>query len=167
MDAPQAKKSDPDILRELQARMEIEQTLYSFVRFVDTGNPAGAAQLCTEDCEVDYGARAVNSVPLQGRLAYEAFLREVLSDRPVTADSLANVRGVARTIHHVSNISIEINGDRAEVQSWTHGLALDHSGKVMFASWAVFDDGFVRGPEGWRIARRRNRVLAKQEGASA
>ncbi|WP_041255160.1 nuclear transport factor 2 family protein [Frankia sp. EAN1pec] len=77
------------------------------------------------------------------------------------ADALTEVmarthENMGPTFHRISNIAIRIDGDRAAVRSYVHGVLLVTPDDP--ANWVdvigSYEDIFIRTTEGWRISRR-------------
>jgi hypothetical protein len=157
--------SDPmsAVLREQLDRVEIERAVFDWANLVDLRRPDKAALLVTEDCEIDYGARSPVPV-IRGRDAYAAMMREAQTDTDPATAALITTRSRASS-HHVSNLSIRFtNPDEAAVQWYSCGRVETYAGEVT-VGFSIFDDRFVRTSQGWKVAQRRNRKVARVERA--
>lgn len=90
------------------------------------------------DCDLDYGE--IGSWTTAA--AVTEFMRQ-------------SHQAAGHTLHRISNISVEVDGDRAVTRSYVDALifAPDNSSGVNAVGF--YDDELVRTAAGWRIARRR------------
>jgi ketosteroid isomerase-like protein len=108
----------------------------SYCRHLDTKDFDALCELLTEDVTVAYGGGAIQ---LSGRGAVRDYLTRVMSDPRVL------------TSHLVSNPEIEIEGDVAKAR-WAliDTVIMEDQGLVVRGS-SIYEDFYVRTPEGWRI----------------
>lgn len=75
--------------------------------------------------------------------------------------------GMGQTYHRISNLVIEVDGDRATARSYVHALLMAIPGDS--ACWVDalghYDDELVRTPEGWRIDKRTTHIARVLNGA--
>jgi 3-phenylpropionate/cinnamic acid dioxygenase small subunit len=75
--------------------------------------------------------------------------------------------GFGNTNHMLSNVVIEVDGDRADSRSYVHAvLALLDDPKVWFDVVGSYEDVFLRSSEGWQIANRTFRTTRMTAGKS-
>lgn len=61
---------------------------------------------------------------------------------------------MGHTLHRLSNIAIEVDGDTATSRTYVDGYLLMPDGQSGSRAIGYYDDELVRTPDGWRIARR-------------
>ena len=126
--------TDPT-LRDLSDRAAITEVLHAYCRALDEMDLAAIPALFTAECVVSYGPR------LESRGAARL------------AEDLARLWRWRRTSHHLSNVSVTLDGDRAEAISYVIAWheAPDGGTATLFGQYR---DRLVRMAEGWRIAER-------------
>jgi uncharacterized protein (TIGR02246 family) len=131
-------------VRELEDREAIRNVIAAYGPAVDRGDSAGAAALFTDEGAYDVGGYGVHS----GRDVIEA-----LFDGDVHQGLIKN--GAA---HFLSPVRIDLNGDSAiaigysAVFVWVDGAFKAH--RIAANRWEM-----QRDRDGWRVARRVNRLL--------
>lgn len=133
-----------DDVRYLVERQAIVDVLHRYCDLVDEqDHERMAAEVFAPDGSDDHGQG-----PVVGREAIAAWFVEA------TANIAANA-------HNVSNVVVEIDGDRARmrsrVTSWTWTMETLEAGPLRPADYVVsvrYHDELTRYPEGWRIDRR-------------
>ncbi|MFN6954087.1 MAG: nuclear transport factor 2 family protein [Acetobacteraceae bacterium] len=122
--------------RTLADRAAIADLLHAYCRALDGMDLDAIPALFTEDCIVSYGPR------LESR-----------GSARLAAD-LARLWRWRRTSHHLSNVTIRVEGDRAEAESYVIAWheAPDGGTATLFGQYR---DRLVRTADGWRIAERR------------
>lgn len=130
----------PDSFSAIRDRLAITALIHAYCRHVDLLEVRELGKLFTDDCVVDYGPGLGG--PRHGREALESAL----------------ARGLPRfsaTSHHVSNIDIVLDGERASGVSYLlawHRMADGSPDALLFGQ---YHDRFVRIDGGWRISERR------------
>lgn len=76
------------------------------------------------------------------------------------ADALATFMeeahaAMGHSLHRLSNLAIEVDGDAATARCYVDALNLTPDGQSGIQTVGFYDDELVRTPNGWRIARRR------------
>lgn len=75
--------------------------------------------------------------------------------------------GMGQTYHRISNVVMDVDGDRATARSYVHALLMTIPGDS--ASWVDalghYDDELVRTSNGWRIAKRTTNIARVRSGA--
>ena len=75
--------------------------------------------------------------------------------------------GMGQTYHRISNLVIDVDGDRATARSYVHALLMAIPGDP--ASWVDalghYDDELVRTPGGWQICKRTTHIARVLSGA--
>ena len=128
--------------QELADRAEIQDVIVRYGWAIDTKDWALLDTCFTEDAEVDYSSNPGGKAGPYRQV--RSWLEKMLSAFPVTQ-------------HLMSNIDVALDGDRATVRTMVtnpQGAATREGALHFFVVGARYDDDFVRGPEGWRIAKR-------------
>lgn len=124
-------------LAALEDRAAIADAIHAYAWHFDRNEADAVAALFAEDARVDYGP----DVPdIHGRAAIRAGV----------AKGLAEI--FAATSHHVSNIRIALEGDAARSTCLLYAWHRYRSGAPDGELWGQYHHGFVRTPEGWKIA---------------
>lgn len=118
-------------------RHAIEGVLLDYCERVDAGDIAAVVALFTENATIDYGYGR----RIQGHDALTEFFGERL---------VATYRA---TSHHLSNIRIAVDGDRATARSYAYAWHERHDGTHAHV-WGRYSDALIRTEAGWRIAER-------------
>jgi 3-phenylpropionate/cinnamic acid dioxygenase small subunit len=75
--------------------------------------------------------------------------------------------GMGQTYHRLSNLVIDVEGDRATARTYVHAVLMAVPGDS--SSWVDalghYDDGLVRTSDGWRIAKRTTHIARVLSGA--
>ncbi len=139
--------SEPNVR---QDKEEIAEVLLRYATGIDRRDWPLFRTVFTEDCELDYGE--IGS--WKGVDAITEFMQQ--------AHSMA-----AHTMHRLTNQVIAVDGDKAESRTYVDALIMvDGNAGVNAAGF--YDDGLVRGDDGWRVARRRfTQVRVAQVGGTA
>ena len=128
--------------QELADRAEIHDVIVRYGWAIDTKDWALLDTCFTADAEVDYSS---NPGGKKGPYAQiRSWLEKMISAFPVTQ-------------HLMSNISVELDGDRATTRTMVtnpQGAATKDGGLHFFFVGARYDDDFVRTDQGWKIAKR-------------
>ena len=74
---------------------------------------------------------------------------DAITDFMVTAHA-----GMGPTMHRISNIDVDVDGDRGVARSYVDGILMAADGESGFNPVGFYDDELVRMPDGWRIAHR-------------
>jgi len=135
--------TNPDLqaasIKELSDRAAISDVLMKYVRGVDRRDWDLVRSCYHDDAFQDHGAYAGG---LDGLIDWS---RKWHADIPVT-------------MHAISNVLIEINGDVAVAESYlvVHQMQPDETGRLLYsvAGCRYIDRFEHRGEAGWRIARR-------------
>ncbi len=158
-----AKKSIEERLQDIEDRLEILNLIAAHPPATDSGASQFAASYWTEDGEFDRGAGLSG---IKGRAA--------MASGPTPGFREAMRQGIA---HFAGLPHIELNGDRATVTSYLQIVMPNSQGEPVELSSHGTSKGFrihrmtvsrwdlVRTENGWKIARRRLRLLdATDEG---
>lgn len=62
---------------------------------------------------------------------------------------------MGHTMHRLSNMAIEVDGDTATARTYVDAVLMAPDGQTGLNPRGFYDDELVRTPEGWRIAHRR------------
>ncbi|MGV0848879.1 nuclear transport factor 2 family protein [Mycolicibacterium phlei] len=68
--------------------------------------------------------------------------------------------GMGPTYHRISNIAIDLDGDRATARSYVHAvlMAVPGDSNSWIDALGHYDDSLVRTAEGWRINKRTTNI---------
>jgi hypothetical protein len=140
------RTATPDPLLAIRDRLAINDLLHAYCRHVDLLEVRELGQLFTDDCIVDYGPGLGG--PHRGRDVLETALARGL-------------RRFSATSHHLSNIEVDLDGDRAAAISYVlawHRMANSSPDAVLYGQ---YHDHCVRAGSGWRISERRLLVVGE------
>ena len=120
-------------------RQRIEEVLIRYAEACDRRRWELLDEVFQEDVIADYG----NEYHLHGRSQLVAMIRSMLG-------------GCGPTQHLLGNFSITVHGRQADSRCYVRAA---HAGRgahanLQYEVWAGYEDHLVRGPSGWRIARR-------------
>ena len=139
---PAGDGADPEgRYREIEDRLDIQEVLYRYARMVDEKDWVQMDEIFAPDATVDYVSSGGQRGPYRETLAWLARALEPWPDN----------------LHFISNLSIELRGDRAIATCYFQAPMgqVDGSGRqVMVTNAGHYDDELVRTAGGWRIARR-------------
>lgn len=128
----------PDARRILVDRLEIEALLIRYGTALDTRDSALLASCFSEDAVLNYDAAP-----------------------PATRDAFVErakgLKRLAVTQHVVANITVDLDGDRANATSYAHAQHVrgESEGREAYLMGGTYTDALARTPDGWRITRRR------------
>ena len=122
-------------IQELLDLRAIEQLMVRYADRIDANDPEGAAACFAEDGIGNYWGK------FKGRKEISARLSKIL-------DSFAT------TSHHLSNVSIQLDGDRATAMSYVYAFHRMADTNDPMHYWGRWVDRLVRTKEGWRFAER-------------
>jgi 3-phenylpropionate/cinnamic acid dioxygenase small subunit len=124
-------------------RLEIQELLYGYAWALDTGDADRFVALFAADAVLVWDAFAEPEA-WRGHAELRSFV-EYLRDLPTTAGRQ----------HHVGNVIVEAGEDRDHARATAYVVVIvrqeEGPSPVTVMGW--YDDEFVRGPDGWRIAR--------------
>jgi ketosteroid isomerase-like protein len=125
---------DADLLASLVDREAVRDVVQAYARAVDAKDLAGVAACFTADC------------------AYEGAL-----GRGTIAEALATLRTAmdryAVTMHFLGTHAATVDGDAAHAETYAVAHHVRRDGGHLVVG-VRYQDGLVRTPDGWRIARR-------------
>jgi ketosteroid isomerase-like protein len=137
-----------DMVRRVDDRLSIAEVLAAYCRALDTMQLDALEPLFTPDCVVEFGS----DERLNARSAAEL------------VEKLARLWRWRRTSHHLSNVEITFgNGTQATVRSYVIAWHERADGGTA-TLYGVYRDKFVRTPQGWRIAQRRQEMNGSDAG---
>jgi uncharacterized protein (TIGR02246 family) len=122
-------------IQELIDLRAIEQLMVRYADRIDANDPEGAAACFAEDGIGNYWGKYT------GRKEISARLSKIL-DR------------FSATSHHLSNVSIQLDGDRATAMSYVYAFHRMADTNDPMHYWGRWVDRLVRVEEGWRFAER-------------
>ena len=122
-------------LQELLDLRAIEQLMVQYADRIDANDPVGAAACFAEDGIGKYWGES------RGREEIAARLGKIL-------------KLFSTTSHHLSNVSIQLDGDRATAMSYVYAFHRMADTNDPMHYWGRWVDRLVRVEEGWRFAER-------------
>jgi 3-phenylpropionate/cinnamic acid dioxygenase small subunit len=123
-----------DILHEQQ---RVAEVLTRYATGIDRRDWDLFRSCFTVDVHADYGAAG----SWESLDAITAFMTTVHAD-------------MGHTMHRLSNMAIDVDGDAAAARSYVDAFLVLGDGKTAVNAIGFYDDDLVRTDEGWRIARR-------------
>jgi 3-phenylpropionate/cinnamic acid dioxygenase small subunit len=120
-----------------QDRQEISDILLRYATGIDRRDWVLFRTVFTEDCELDYGDIGI----WHGIEAVTEFMEQ--------SHAFAG-----HTMHRLSNVAIDVDGDRAQSRTYVDGLIMAPDNKSGVNAVGYYDDELVRTGAGWRVARR-------------
>jgi uncharacterized protein (TIGR02246 family) len=126
---------DAKALQELMDIRAIEQLMMLYCDRIDANDPEGAAACFTEDGVGKYWG------VFRGRKEIAARLGRILQHFSATS-------------HHLSNITITLNGDRATALSYVYAFHRMAATGESTHYWGRWVDRLVRSGDGWLLAER-------------
>ena len=140
---------DQRALRWLRDRADIGERLAQLARALDDGDPTGVGRCLTATCEWDVDPSAP---PVVGRAAVQDLVRALAAPEDP---------GGHRTNTQLSNLMVELDGDRAATDAYLFAWVVQPERGTGFA-WGRWRDELVREDETWRVRRHRLHVLARE-----
>ena len=125
-------------MTEREDRQDINDLLIRYATGIDRRDWPLFRTVFTEDCQVDYGEIGV----WHGVDEITEFM-----DRAHAP--------AGHTMHRMSNQAVAVHGDTASARTYIDGLIMAPDNASGVNAIGFYDDEMVRGPDGWRIARRR------------
>jgi len=122
-------------IQELLDLRAIEQLMVRYADRIDANDPEGAAACFTEDGVGKYWGE------YRGRKEIASRLSRILDL-------------FAATSHHLSNVSIRLDGDRANAMSYVYAFHRMAGTNDPMHYWGRWVDRLVRTDEGWLFAER-------------
>jgi uncharacterized protein (TIGR02246 family) len=122
-------------IQELLDLRAIEQLMIHYADRIDANDPEGAAACFAEDGIGKYWGE------FRGRKEIAARLGKIL-------------KRFSTTSHHLSNVSIQLDGDRATAMSYVYAFHRMADTNDPMHYWGRWVDRLVRLEEGWRFAER-------------
>jgi uncharacterized protein (TIGR02246 family) len=124
-----------DDLRPLAEKWAIQELMANYAERIDAKDPAGAAACFTEDGVGAYWGEC------RGRAAIEARLSGILE-------------AFLATSHHLSNIQIRLDGERATALSYVYAFHRLADSRAPMHYWGRWADELVKRDGRWLFARR-------------
>ncbi|MEZ0338933.1 nuclear transport factor 2 family protein [Mycobacterium sp. pV006] len=123
-------------------RQDIADVLIRYATGIDRRDWALFRTVFADDCELDYGDIGVwHGV-------------DAVVDFMTAAHEMAG-----HTLHRISNIAVEVDGDTATSRAYVDGLILSQDNTSGVNATGFYDDELVRTGTGWRIRRRKFTVV--------
>ncbi len=119
------------------AKQDIGEVLVRYATGIDRRDWELFRSCFTVDCQADYGDIGT----------WEG--ADAITDFMVKAHA-----GMGHTMHRITNIAIDVWGDRAVSRCYLDGMLMAPDGQSGFNPLGWYDDELVLTPDGWRIARR-------------
>jgi ketosteroid isomerase-like protein len=130
---------------------QIAEVLIRYATGIDSKDWPLLRTCWTDDVHVDYGE--------VGRY----------SGIDAITDLMAQLHnGMGPTYHRLSNLAVNVDGDRAVARSYVlaHLQAVPGDPASWVEALGHYDDELVRTPEGWRIAKRTTHIARVQSGVT-
>jgi hypothetical protein len=122
----------------IQDKIEIQELLYRYARACDSKDWLLMTSIFTDDAQLDYTANP--GCPAGGRDEMVRWLEESMGQVPWSQ-------------HFITNIEIDLDGDRAKVCSMLYNpMQLPGMAEVSFCGGRYYLE-VVRTPEGWKSQR--------------
>ena len=143
-------ENDPQnlTLEMLADEREIEGILIAYATAVDTRSWAEFDRIFDPSAHAVYGNDPKSQFVCEGRDAIRTMCQE-------------NLSGCGPTQHLLANFRIDLSGDSASsicsVQAGHFGRGEARSAR--YELWGEYRDEWAKGPEGWRITRRKLHVI--------
>jgi len=139
----QMQPSIEDMVRRLQDRVDILETMYAYCRHADQLNGDAMADLFARDCVANFIPAGGEDTMLRGQDALRAFLNGALG---------VTVSGS----HHISNAELIFETPDQVVlhcymYSWQRFTGFPTTADCH--RWGRYENRFVRTPHGWRMDR--------------
>lgn len=119
----------------------IRTVLHRYAHAVDTGRWGLLDDVFTADATVDYTTASGPEGPVDELVPW---LVETIGRVPIRQ-------------HHLGNLRITVDGDRANSTCYLHNPLADDNGAVFLVIGGVYADDWRRTPGGWRITHRVHR----------
>lgn len=119
-------------------RADVADVLVRYATGIDRRDWALFRTCFTEDCDADYG----DIGSWHGAEAITAWMRETHAR-------------CGHTLHRITNQVVEPHGEGVGARSYVDALIMGPDNTAGTQANGYYDDVLRRGPDGWRIARRR------------
>jgi 3-phenylpropionate/cinnamic acid dioxygenase small subunit len=133
--SPSEPEPEPEPLR--TSKQDIAEVLVRYATGIDRRDWDLFRTCFTADTHADYGDIGTWDSA------------DAITDFMVTAHA-----GMGHTMHRMTNIAIDVQGDRAVSRCYVDGMLMAPDGQSGFNPHGWYDDELVRTAGGWRIARR-------------
>ena len=130
-----------DALRTIQDRAEIEELMYRYAEMVDQRDWKQMDRIFAIEATIDYTSTGGVVGPFRETLAW---LDRALESWPVN-------------LHIVTNLVIELEGDRARTRCYFHapmGRNVPDGEQLIITNAGRYEDVLARTADGWRIVER-------------
>ena len=115
----------------------IRQLKYRYFRYLDTKRFADLGELLTDDVTTAYDG---GNLSQRGRGEVVAFLEQSIGD------------GAIITMHNGHHPEIDVSGDEATGIWYLEDKVVIPAADLVISGTALYEDRYVRGASGWRIA---------------
>jgi 3-phenylpropionate/cinnamic acid dioxygenase small subunit len=119
------------------AKQDIAEVLVRYATGIDCREWKLFRSCFTADCQADYGDIGTWDSA------------DAITDFMVTAHA-----GMGHTMHRISNVAIDVRGDRSVARCYVDGMLMAPDGQSGFNPHGWYDDELALTTDGWRIARR-------------
>jgi uncharacterized protein (TIGR02246 family) len=119
-------------------RADIADVLVRYATGIDRRDWDAFRSCFTDDCDADYGD-----------------IGHWRSGDEITQVMTAAHEGLGHTLHRITNVAVDLDGDRATARSYVDAVVLVPDGESGAHAIGFYDDALVRTETGWRIERRR------------
>jgi hypothetical protein len=130
---------EPDLLRDLSDRQQITELIYRYCRAVDRLDPELGASIWHEDGIIDLGDLWRGTGRDWMKFTCDIHRRQVLVHS-----------------HRISNITIQLDGDRAGSESYVNATVrmMDGDRLKLWTHWGRYIDEWSRRKQRWGIEKR-------------
>ena len=134
-----------DRIQAIEDRIEIEELMHRYARMVDERDWKRMDEVFAPDATIDYRSTGGQAGPYRETLAW---LARALEPWPLN-------------LHFITNLSIELDGDRARSRCYFHAQHTRRGlpGGANYVVAGIYRDAWTRTPAGWRIHARELTVL--------
>lgn len=119
------------------AKVAITALLIRYASSIDRRDWVTFHQIFTPNCELEYGV----------------FGRWHGADEATSAMEAGHAR-MGHTLHRISNVVADVDGDTATARAYVDGLLMDPDGRRGRSASGYYDDELVRSDQGWQISKR-------------
>lgn len=125
-------------MTDLQDQHDIAAVLIRYATGIDRRDWELFATVFADECDLDYG-----------QIGHWTTAAEV------TEFMRLSHQAAGHTLHRISNIAVDVDGDRAVSRCYVDALVFAADNQTGAHAVGFYDDELTRTPGGWRIAKRR------------
>ncbi|SEH72507.1 SnoaL-like domain-containing protein [Mycolicibacterium rutilum] len=124
-------------------KTQISEVLIRYATGIDAKDWALFRTCWTDEVDIDYGDLGT------------------FTDADAFTDLMQQIHGgMGQTYHRISNIAVDLDGDRATARSYVHAvlMAVPGDSNSWIDALGHYDDALVRTADGWRISKRTTNI---------